>query len=276
VSIIMPSRNRADMCETAIESVFRLTDYPDFELILVDNNSDESSFHEMVERWKQKEPDRFHCVHDHDKFNFSRLINNGAKVAQGSYLLLLNNDTEVISGDWITCLVEQTQRDSVGAVGVKLLYKTDIVQHAGVVVGLLGLAGHTFVGAPKDAPGYTYYLKAVNNYSALTAACLMVKRSDFDKVGGFDEALAVEFNDVDFCLHLLELGKRNIYVPHVSLYHYESVSRGHPHTNSESYKQHLKDVNIFRERWQRYIDHDPCYNPNLTLARGDFTLRMND
>jgi GT2 family glycosyltransferase len=276
VSVIMPSRNRADMCETAIDSVFRLTDYPDFELILIDNNSDEPSFFGMVEKWKQKEPERFRYLRDEGGFNFSRLINKGARMAGGTYLLLLNNDTEVIDSDWMTCMVEQAQRESVGAVGVKLLYKSDIVQHAGVVVGLLGLAGHTFVGAPKDAPGYTYYLKAINNYSALTAACLMIKKADFDKAGGFDELLAVEFNDVDFCLRLLELGKRNVYVPHVTLYHYESVSRGHPHLTSQSYKQHLNDVAIFRQRWQRYIDHDPCYNPNLTLAKGDFTLRMND
>ncbi len=274
VSIIMPSRNRADMCETAIESVFRFTEYPDFELILVDNNSDEPSFFSMIERWKQKEPGRFKCIRDEGVFNFSRLINNGARAANGSYLLLLNNDVEVISGDWMTCMVEQAQRDQTGVVGVKLLYKSDIVQHAGVVIGLLGMVGHTFVGAPKDAPGYSYFLKAINNYSALTAACLMVRKSAFDKVGGFDEELAVEFNDVDFCLKLVEQGLRNIYVPHVTLYHYESISRGHPHSNSTAYKQHLKDVAIFRQRWQKYIDHDPCYSPNLTLERGDFSLRF--
>lgn len=276
VSVIIPSKNKADLCEVVISSLFKITDYPDFEVILIDNNSDETSFFELVADWEKKEPGRFRCLKDNGVFNFSRLMNLGAKSAKGDYLLLLNNDTEIIDPLWMTSMVEQCQFSDIGAVGAKLLYKNGTVQHAGVIIGLGGIAGHTFVGFDKDAPGYFYFLKCISNYSAVTAACLMVKKKHYDEVSGFDEALAIEFNDVDFCLKLKEKGFRNVYLPHVIVHHYESISRGHPHKTRKSYKQHLHDVNLFKQRWQAYINHDPCYSPHLSMIFTDFRLRIKD
>jgi O-antigen biosynthesis protein len=276
VSVIIPTKNKPELCEVIVESIFRLTDYPDFEIILVDNNSDEPVFFDFVKKWELKEPLRFKCIKDSGLFNFSRLMNNGVAHAKGDYLLLLNNDTEVLHADWMTAMVEQCQFTTTGAVGAKLMYPNNTIQHAGVIIGLGGIAGHTFVGYDRNASGYFHFLKSISNYSAVTAACVMVKKKDYEAVGGFDEALAVEFNDVDFCLKLKEKGWNNIYLPHVELYHYESISRGHPHKTKKSYQQHLHDVAFFKQRWQKYIDHDPCYSPHLTMIFTDFRLRMKD
>ena len=276
VSIIIPTKNKQDLCEVVLNSIFKLTEYPDFEVILIDNNSDDPLFFDFVKSYEQKEPLRFKCIRDTGGFNFSRLMNLGASAATGKYLILLNNDTEVTHVDWITAMVEQCQFKTTGVVGAKLLYPNNTIQHAGVVIGLGGIAGHTFVGYEKDAPGYFYFLKCINNYSAVTAACVMVRKDAFEEVGGFEEQLAVEFNDVDFCLKLKDRGYNNIYLPHVVLYHYESISRGHPHKTKKSYQQHLNDVAFFQNRWQKYIDHDPCYSPHLSMIFTDFRLRIKD
>ena len=276
VSVIIPTKDKADLCEVIIESIFRLTSYPDFEIILINNNSSEQSFFDFVKKWEEKEPERFKCIHDNDVFNYSRLINNGAKVAKGEYFLLLNNDMEVIHEDWMTALVEYAQFETSGAVGARLIYPNDTIQHAGVIIGLGGIAGHHHVMFDKDAPGYYFYLIATSNFSAVTAACIMINKKKFNEVEGFDEKLAVEFNDVDFCLKLKEKGYNNIYLPHVTLYHYESISRGHPHLTKKSYQQHLKDVNLFKSRWQKYIDNDPCYNPNLSKISSEYKVNLDD
>lgn len=275
ISILIPSKNLTKITNTCISSIFKLTDYPNFEVILINNNSNEDAFFSMAKSWEKQEPNRFKCVHDNADFNFSRLINFGASQATGSFLVLLNNDTEVIDGKWLTNMIEYAQIDDVGAVGVKLLYPNNTIQHAGVIIGLQGIAGHVFVGKSKDEVGYFNYLKSVNNFCAITAACLMVRKSYFNEVNGFEETLAVEFNDVDFCLKLAEKGKNNIYLPHVELYHYESISRGHPHKTKESYERHLIENAYFKKKWQKYIDHDPCYNPNLSLTYDDFRIRTN-
>ena len=276
VSVIIPSKNKTNLCQVAVASIFQVTDYPDFEVILIDNNSDEPEFFEFVKYWEQREPKRFSCVKDSGEFNFSRLMNNGAAAASGDYLLLLNNDIEITHADWMTAMAEQCQFKTTGAVGVKLIYKNDTIQHAGVIVGLGALAGHSFVGYDKDAAGYHNFLKCITNYSAVTAACLMIRKGAYNEVGGFDEQLAVEYNDIDFCLKLKERGYRNMYLPHVILYHYESISRGHPHKTRKSHRQHLSDVKTFQTRWQKYIDYDPCYNPHLTRIFTDFRLRILD
>jgi GT2 family glycosyltransferase len=158
-------------------------------------------------------------------------------------------------------------------VGAKLLYDNDTIQHAGVVIGLGGAAGHVLVGEDRDGPGYFNYVNMLNTYSALTGACFMVRTEVFDQVGGFDELFGTEYNDVDFCLKVREAGYTNLYVPHCELYHYESISRGHPHSTSESYKKHVKEVNLFRKKWKAYVEHDPCYNPNLSLGVHNFGLK---
>ena len=276
VSIIIPSKDKADLCEVVLKSVFSLTNYPDFEVILISNNSSEASFFNLMEKWKKKEPTRFVFIEDNGNFNFARLMNNAAKVTSGEQLLLLNNDTEIVDADWLTKMVEQSQRNSIGAVGVKLLYPNNTVQHAGVVIGMGGIAGHTFVNFKPNEPGYFYFLNRTTNYSAVTAACLMVKKSAFDEVGGFDENLAIEFNDIDFCLKLKSKGYQNVYIPHVEVIHYESISRGHPHKTRNSFNQSMKETEYFRSKWQKYIDADPCYNPHLSLIFTDFRLNVRD
>ncbi len=276
VSIIIPTKNKHELCEVAIKSVFDLSTYQNFEIILVNNNSDEPAFFEWVKTWEKKEPKRFKCIEDNGSFNFSRLMNNGSKIASGKYLLLLNNDIKVIEPQFITNMVRYCQLERIGIVGAKLIFSNNTIQHAGVVIGLGGIAGHVFVGLDKEESGYFKYLISVNNYSALTAACLMVRKSVFDQVNGFEEKLAVEFNDVDFCLKVKDAGYDNVYLPNVELYHYESISRGHPHKDRKSYIQHVNDLKFFEKKWKKYIEHDPCYNSNLSMIYTDFRLKIMD
>jgi len=273
VSIIIPTKDKTELLRSCVESIFTRSSHKNFEVVVVDNGSTEKEFFEYMDECKKSYGSSFkHCIAD-IPFNFSKLVNTGVKHSSGDYVILLNNDTEVITPDWIEGMQEQAQRPSVGVVGVKLLYPNDTIQHAGVIMGLGGAAGHVLVGEDRHGPGYFNYVNLLNNYSAVTAACVMVRRTLFDSLGGFDEALEVEYNDVDFCLRVRETGLHNIYVPHVELYHHESVSRGHPHSTSASYKRHIHEIGVLRERWDGYIDHDPCYNPNLTLGAHDFSIK---
>jgi len=273
VSIIIPTKDKTDVLSVCIESIFSKSTYKNFEIIVIDNNSSESKFFKLMEKWKTKEPERFKYIKAPIKFNFSSLVNIGYKNSTGEYLILLNNDTEVISPDWIEGMIEQAQRPSIGVVGCKLLYPNETIQHAGVIIGMGGVAGHALVGEHRFGPGYFNYVNMANNYSALTAACVMVRKDAFEEVNKFDEEFTVEYNDVDFCLKLLEAGYHNIYLPHVELFHHESITRGHPHATKESYERHIVEVNKFKSKWLKYIKHDPCYNPNLTLGASNFALK---
>ncbi|MFC1733290.1 glycosyltransferase [candidate division KSB1 bacterium] len=273
VSVIIPSKDKADILDVCLKSLFEKTSYTDYEVILINNRSSESSFDKLVEKWKQLKAGQFKCIDADFEFNFSKIINYGVQHATGTYLLFLNNDTEIIHADWMEAMVEQAQRKSIGAVGVKLLYQNNTIQHAGVIIGLGGAAGHTFVGIHKDAPGYFNYIQSINNYAAVTAACMMCRRVVFDEVGGFDEGFTVEYNDVDFCLKLLEHNYNNVYLPHVSLYHYESLSRGHPHMVKSSFEKHKVELKKFQDKWNKYIIDDPCYNQNLSLGAHDFQIK---
>jgi GT2 family glycosyltransferase len=273
VSIIIPSRNKADLLRKCIRSIERKSTYKNYEIIVIDNNSDQKDFFSLIKQYSRQNVVKFKCIQDKEAFNFSRLINLGRKNASGEFLILLNNDTEVISPDWIEAMIEHVQRKEIGVAGAKLLYDNDTIQHAGVVIGLGGAAGHVLVGEDRDGPGYFNYVNMLNEYSALTGACFMVRTSVFDEVGGFDEQFGTEYNDVDFCLKVRESGYKNLYVPHCELYHYESMSRGHPHSTSESYKKHVKEVNLFRKKWKNYVENDPCYNPNLSLGVHNFGMK---
>jgi len=274
VSIIIPSKNNHKYLKRCINSIVEKSTYQNFEIILIDNNSDNKDFFKAVDEWKKQIKFRFKYIRDELPFNFSRLINLGRKHAEGKYLLLLNDDTEVITPEWIEGLMGQAQRPEIGVAGCKLLYGNDTIQHAGVVIGLGDVAGHILVSEDREGPGYFNYVVLLNNFSALTAACCMVRTEVFDHVNGFSEDFEIEYNDVDFCLKILEKGYRNVYVPHVEVYHYESISRGHPLATSESSKKHHKEVNLFKKKWPTYLERDPYYNPNLSRSSQHFAINL--
>ncbi|MDK2968727.1 glycosyltransferase, partial [Lacrimispora sp.] len=207
------------------------------------------------------------------EFNYSAINNFGVSFAKGEYLLFLNNDTELINPDSIKEMLGYCQREDVGITGVRLLYSDDTIQHAGVVVGFGGIAGHTFIGLHKAESSYFNQAMCARNYSAVTAACMMSKRSLFDKVGGFSEDLAVAFNDIDYCMKIRSLNKLVVYAPYALFYHYESKSRGLEDT-PEKVERFNREIRKFSEKWPDILrDGDPYYNPNLTLRKSNFALR---
>jgi GT2 family glycosyltransferase len=265
VSIVIPSRDRAEDLERCLRSLFLKSTYPEFEVILVDNGTTDPEALTTIARWQRWDAERFHVVRRDEPFNFSALINAGAAASSGEYLLLLNNDTEVITPDWIERMAEYAQREAIGAVGVKLLFPDDTVQHAGIVVGLGGAAGHPNYKLSRYDAHYFGAIVTTNNYSAVTAACMMVRRDVFERAGGFDEAFAVAYNDVDFCLRLRQAGLRNVYLPHVELYHYESASRGSDLDRARA-ERNLVEQEQLIERWRIRETPDPYFNPNFALT----------
>jgi GT2 family glycosyltransferase len=274
VSIIIPTKDQTELLRNTVESIIEKTSYKNYEIIILNNNSTTKQLTDYLHECSKKYSGIVKSVEAHFPFNFSKLMNLGVQHASGQFYLLLNNDVEVIHHDWLATMLSYAQQERIGAVGVKLLYPDDTIQHAGVVVGLGGIAGHTFVGSYKDEAGYFNYIQSVNNYSAVTAACMMVSKSAYEKVNGMDETFEVEYNDVDFCLKLMEAGYNNVYLPQVELYHYESATRGHPHQSKSSYERHLKEMKLFKDKWQHIIDHDPHYNPNLNLGVHDFSMNF--
>lgn len=262
VSIIVPTRDHGQDVDRCLTSLFGRSTYANFEVILLDNGSRDQKSLDVFSAWSEREPSRLTIVPYDVPFNFSGINNFAAARATGEYLLFLNNDTEVITDDWIEAMIEQAQRPQIGAVGAKLLYDDDTIQHAGVIVGLGGVAGHSHKYFAADAPGYFYTLQTVNNFSAVTGACMMMRRAVFEEVGGFDEELAIAFNDVDLCLRIRDAGYRNIYLPHVVLYHHESKSRGDENT-TEKQARFLREQQIMHERWKTFTEPDPYYNINL-------------
>ena len=273
VSIIIPTRNLGTILDRCLQSIFEKSTYPNYEVILVDNGTDEVESLAVFEAWKQREPQRFQCHRFDIPFNYSRLNNYGVSKASGDYLLFLNNDTEVITADWIEAMVEQAQRPSIGAVGALLLYPDDTVQHAGVVLGIGGVAGHSHKNFHKDDEGYVRQLICTSNYSAVTAACLMCRRQVYEQVAGFNETLKVAFNDIDFCLKIKKLGYNNIYLPQVCLYHYESKSRGAEDTVEKQQRFQQEQAQMLF-RWGEIIVKDPCYSPHLSLETEDYSLKI--
>lgn len=272
VSVIVPTRDHGDDVDRCLTSIFANETYSNFEVVLVDNGSEDRASLATFERWARREA-RVRIERYDLPFNFSAINNFASNAASGTYLLFLNNDTEVISRDWMTALLEQAQRPSIGIVGGLLLYPDDTIQHAGVIVGLGGVAGHSQNGLHRDDPGYFGSVRAINNYSALTAACVMMRRTVFDEVGRFDETLAVAFNDVDLCLRVTAAGYRNVYLPHVKLYHYESKSRGAEST-LEKRARFAREVALMERRWATRSAPDPYYNPHLSLTAPGYAIRL--
>jgi GT2 family glycosyltransferase len=207
-----------------------------------------------------------------EPFNFPRLNNAAAQATDGELLLFLNNDTEVLTDTWLQDMAGFAQRPEIASVGAKLLYPDGTLQHAGVVL-VCGLAGHGHKGFPADAPGYFGRLLGTSNYSAISAACLMVRRRVFDQLGGFDEELGVAFNDVDFCLRALQHGYRNVCLGYVTLLHHESKTRGYEDT-AEKQARLTREIALMRTRWSEILNNDPYYSPNLTRDSEDFSIAI--
>jgi GT2 family glycosyltransferase len=274
VSIIIPTKNLGDTLDRCLISIFTQTTYPNFEVILIDNGSTEKRAIEVIETWREKEPNRLKYFSLDIPFNYSTLNNCAVKKAQGKYLLFLNNDTEVITPDWIEGMVEQAQRASIGAVGALLLFPDDTIQHAGVIGGIFHSCGHSHKRFKLGDTGYFNQLNTVNNYSAVTGACLMCRRDVFDEIEGFDETFAVNYNDIDLCFKMLAKGYHNIYLPHVMLYHYEAKTRGYDLLNDSKKARFFCETKYFQTKWKSLIEHDPCYNPNLTIEKEDYSFRV--
>lgn len=276
VSIIIPTRDNVPSLDQCLKSIFGKTTYLFFEVVIVDNGSVGEDTRSLFERWKAAEKDRFRVVSADIPFNYSRLNNEGARHARGEILVLLNDDIEIISGNWLEEMAGHAQRKTIGAVSAVLVYPDDTIQHAGLILGVGGVANHSHKFAPASSPGYFGRLLISANYAAVTGACLMVSRERYLGIGGLDEELAVAYNDVDFCLRLLREGYRNIVLAHIRLYHHESRSRGLD-TVADCDKDRLKrDMAVMESRWRDLIANDPYYNPNLTRAREDFTLPIMD
>lgn len=271
VSLIIPTKNGKELVKACIESILNKTSYMSFEILLVDNNSDESDSLEYFAHLNQH-PKITLLKYPHP-FNYSAINNFAVNYAKGEIVALVNNDIEVITPEWLTYMVGHVMRHDIGCVGAKLLYPDDRVQHAGVVMGYGGGAGHAHKYFPRYHSGYLNRLAATGNFSAVTAACLLVKKSDYLAVGGLNENdLTIAFNDVDLCLKVLELGRRNLYCAEAELYHHESVSRGYEDT-FEKRARFESELNYLKTKWASYITHDPAYNPNLTLRRENFAIK---
>ncbi len=273
VSIIIPTRNQAQLLDDCLQSIFNLSTYPNYEILVIDNGSDRESALKTIAAWQERDPGRFRSLRLEEPFNYAHLNNVAAQECQGEYLLFLNDDTQIIVPDWIEGMVEQAQRPSIGAVGALLLYADDTVQHAGVILGVTGIAGHGHRHFPISDSGYNHLLHSTNNYSAVTAACLMCRRQVFEEVNGFDEQLAVAYNDVDLCLKFKEQGYHNIFLPHVILRHYESRSRSQD-DSSQQQARILQEVDYMQQKWSKLIMRDPCYSINLTKETEDYSLDL--
>ena len=275
VSILIPTCDHIRDLETCVESIYARTTYPDFEILLIENNSKEEQTFRSYERMQKEHPDTLKVVTWTGKgFNYSALNNFGARYATGEYLLLLNNDTEVITPGWLEEMVMYAQQKRVGCVGAKLLYPDDTIQHAGVGFGIGGVAGHLHKYFPATSDGYMGRLNYVQDVYGDTAACLLIRKEIYDEVHGLDESYAVAFNDVDFCVRVREAGYTNVFTPFAQLYHYESKSRG-MEDNPEKQKRLQGEVLRFQARWGDLLAKgDPCTNPNFDIQREDFSLKI--
>lgn len=263
VSIIIQARNGLGVLRRCIGSIQAKTVYAAYELLVVANPSDDLETLAYLRGLESAGDARVLCYDA--PFNYPAINNFAAREARGEYLCLLNNDIEVLSGDWLGEMVSQAVRPGIGAVGALLYYPNDTIQHAGVVLGMGGVAGHSYLRYPKGTSGYMNRACLVQNLSALTAACLVVSASIYHQVGGMDaENLPVAFNDVDFCLRVVERGYRNVWTPFAELYHHESATRGYEDT-PEKRQRFQKELEYMRQRWGHLLERDPCYNPNLSL-----------
>lgn len=272
VSIIIPNKDHTDDLELCLFSMSRKSTYRNYEVLIVENNSEKEETFEYYKKLPERYP-KVRVLTWEKEFNYSAINNFAAEEAQGEYLLFLNNDVEILTPDWIEEMLQNCQQENVAAVGAKLYYPDDTIQHAGVVLGLGGIAGHIMCRASREDPGYFGRMISVQEISAVTAACMMVKKSEFDSVKGFDETFQVAFNDIDLCMKFRAAGKKIIFTPYAELYHYESKSRGLEDTPEKQFRFD-KEVKRFQEKWAQQLEMgDPYYSPNLSVTEGDCSLR---
>jgi len=273
LTIIIPTKNKAQVLQRCIESILEKTTYANYRILIVDNGSSEPDTLGYYEQLAREE--RIRIIHYAREFNFSALNNFAVRQVQSEYFVFLNNDTEVISPQWLEEMIGLGQRQDVGAVGALLLYDNDTVQHGGVIIGIGGIAGHAHKHYFADEEGYFGRLQVVQNFSAVTAACLLLRRHVFDEVGGFSEELSHAFNDVDLCLKIREKGYLNVYTPFARLYHHESISRGFEATAAKR-RRFKHEIHYMQEKWHDVLTHgDSYYNPNLSLTKEDFSLKIS-
>ena len=274
VSIIIPNKDAKEDLEKCIQSILEKSSYTNYEILIVENNS---TGEEIFSYYKElSENSRIRLLRWKREFNYSAINNYGAKKAKGDYLLFLNNDTEVISPDWIEEMLGFCQRPDTGIVGARLYFGNNTVQHAGTVIGIGGIAGHMFTDMPRERSGYMNKAAMIQDLSAVTAACMMVKRQVFEEVQGFEEQLSVAFNDVDFCLRVREKQYLVVYDPYVELYHYESKSRG-AEDSKEKVRRFQSEIEFMRCRWETLLKKgDPYYNKNLSLVKWNYSLKPKD
>jgi len=271
VSIIIPNKNHLEDLKKCISSILKLSTYKNYEIIIVDNGSNEPNLFEYYKELKKNSVIKI-CSLDIE-FNFSKLNNFAVSFAKGDYYILLNNDIEIITPEWIEEMLMYVQREDVGAAGAMLYYPDDTIQHAGIIVGLGGVAGHCFLKEPRNSIGYMGRLCYAQNLSAVTAACMMVKASVFKEVGGLDETFEIAYNDVDFCLRIRKAGYLIVWTPFAEAYHYESKSRGYENT-PEKIERFNKEKAHFQNKWKNFLlAGDPYYNPNLAIDTGNFDIK---
>lgn len=281
VSIIIPTKDKYDYIKKCINSILEKTAYKDYQIVIVDTSSIDQRVWDLYVDTQTKHKNT-KILKWARQFNFSSVCNFGAKNSNGEYLLFLNNDTVVLTQDWIESMLELAQLKSAGAVGCKLLFPTGRIQHAGIVLGIAGglvkrgVAGHSFKNFynRKINPGYGKVVDAIRDSSAVTAACFMISKDKFNKVGGFDPRFRVAFNDVDFNLKCMKNGWFNVYTPYSVLKHWESVSVGKPGQKGREIKEFLKEVKLMRQKWGKLLRNDPFYNKNLTLKNEEYTLNI--
>ena len=284
LSIVIPNMNHVEDLKACIDSIVEKNDYPNVEFVIVENNSTEESIRNYYTQLENRTDIKAKVV-DFTKehpdtmgvFNYSALMNYGVSKAEGEYILMLNNDTRMINADSISEMMGFVRRSDVGAVGARLYFGNNTVQHAGLVLGLGGVANSQFLGSGREQVGYFYRSTCVQDLSALTGACLLTSKSDFESVGGFDEGLAVAFNDVDFCLKLRAKNLLCVYTPFSEWYHLESVSRGLDLEDEAKKARMESETEYFMSKWQSVLDKgDPYYNPNLSLTKFDYSFRSKE
>lgn len=275
ISIIIPNKDHTEDLELCLSSMAERSTWKNYEVLIVENNSEQEETFIYYEKLSKRYPKARVLTWDKE-FNYSAINNFAAERANGQYLLFLNNDVEILTPQWMEEMLMICQQDQVAVTGAKLYYPDDTIQHAGVVLGLGGIAGHIMCRASREDAGYFGRMISVQEISAVTAACMLVKKTDFQAVGGFDETFRVAFNDIDLCMKMREKNKKIVFTPYAELYHYESKSRGLEDTPEKQFRFD-KEVKRFQEKWGKQLEKgDPYYNPNLSVTEGDCSLLADD